>query len=267
MGSLLYNYHTLTAVIMWLSFLYFVHCRQCKSVWMLFSVVFCCCDASLPYLPSQRKISAVPVISLCWHYLLGVSADAWQNDIPDSSAALPDNSHACLIKKKIPNRILLMPLAVTPAIFFLSPLEKRCRPNTSRCPKTWKKESERKVFHISSWGSKSQRSIKVETSQKQFERKLWNTFMNSRFFSFSIIQMSECHDNPFGSPEGSKEMTVFGGQQAEAGGCLETAQTIVLTVAWADASPSVHNQKEAVISPAWRSQRGRYKAAAEFGLR
>lgn len=93
-----------------------VHYSQCRSVWTLLCV-FLHLWCLITILPSQRKIPAVPVISLCWHYLLRVSADAWQNDIPDSSAALPDNSRARLIKKKIANHILLMPLAVTPAIF------------------------------------------------------------------------------------------------------------------------------------------------------
>lgn len=140
----------------------------CVTVGADQTAVSCRRDALLSYSSSQRKIPTVPVISLCWHYLLGVSADAWQNDIPDSAAALPDNSRASLIKKKIPNRILLMPLAVTPAIFlpFWKVLASEYQPLVQG---TWEKKAKGK-FYISSGVSKCQRSIKVETLQKQYER-------------------------------------------------------------------------------------------------
>lgn len=223
------------------------------------SVDSCRCDASLSYSPSQGKIPAVPVISLCWHYLLGVSADAWQNDIPDSSAAQPDNS--LRLPHKEENTKSHSANAVSGDTSHLSPPpppEKHRRANTSRCPENWRKQCKRKGFHISSGVSKCQRSIKVETSQKQYERisSVTEPAAVEHFLyhpDFWVPWQLVCVPRR----GGGGEIICPGRQQAEVGGCLETAQAIVLTVAWTDASPSAHNQKDAAISAVQRNQRGR----------
>lgn len=215
------------------------------------SVVSCLCDASLPYPPSQQKIPAVPVISLCWHYLLGVSADAWQNDIPDSSAAPVDNSPACLIKKEIPNHIPLMPLAVTPVIFF--PAREALVQIPVVVQRTGGKKAEGKCFiSLVEWvNAKEASKLKPRRSNMrgapvELNQQLWNTFMNSRFFSISS-RFLNAMTSLLVPQRGKKKWMCPKRQQAEAGGCSEMAQKIVLTVAWVDASPSAHSQKDVAI--------------------
>lgn len=93
---------------------------------------------------------------------------------------------------------------------------------------------------------------------------VWGTAFCS-YISFRFEHSS------FGSPSdegggGTKEWICPEWKQLEAGGCLETAQTIVLTFVWADDFPSAHNQKDAVFSVAWRNQQGWYTAPCLVSL-
>lgn len=61
------------------------HLHTSSAVWPRISSPLWCCLISIP--PSQRKrpLPFLPVTFQCWHNLLGVCADATQNDIAEPS--------------------------------------------------------------------------------------------------------------------------------------------------------------------------------------
>lgn len=231
------------------------------------SVVSCRCDASLPYPPSQRKIPAVPVISLCWHYLLGVSADAWQNDIPDSSAAPVDNSPACLIKKKIPNHIPLMPLAVTPAIFF--PAREALVQIPVVVQRTGGKKAEGKCFiSLVEWvNAKEASKLKPRRSNMrgapvELNQQLWNTFMNSHFFSISSRFLSAM-TSVLVPQRGKKEMNVSKETAGRSGRRFRDGSEDCSHSCLSGCFPiCTQSERRGDLHTIWRNQRGRYA----FGL-